>query len=281
MLLLALIAAVITLIVSFSCGFFAGWQGLLIAAAVFVGSVLGLVMLHLLVCIVTSIFLSREKPMEKQNRFCRLLTDNTCKLFLDLGRARVHTTGAEKLPEGQRFLLVCNHRSMFDPMVCITELRKYNISFISKPENMDIPFAGEILNSCGFLAIDRENNRTAMRTINRAAEFIANDILSVGIYPEGTRSTQEYMLPFRSGAFKPALKAKAPVVVTTIRNTEQILKNAPFRSTDIYFDIVGVLTYEEIKGMRTGKVAAKAREMMNASLGITEEPEAEQEDAEI
>ncbi len=272
MLFFLIISAIITAAACLSGVMIGDWTDLWKAAVLFVCSVLGLLVAFLLVCLVTGTALKNKGKMKKPNEFCRFLAESFCRIFIDLGAVRVHVTGEDKLPKDKRFLLVCNHRSGYDPMVCMTALRKYKISFISKPENMNIPFAGPILEQCGFLAIDRDNNRNAMRTINRAAEFITEDMLSVGIYPEGTRSREDTMLPFRSGAFKIAVKAKCPIVVTAIRGTDRIKKNMPFKRTDVFFDIIGVLGSEDIKGMRTHEISAIARDMMNAALGIVEEP---------
>lgn len=96
----------------------------------------------------------------------------------------------EKLPKNERFLLVCNHRSKFDPILTWYVLRDYNLAFISKPENF---------RRCCFMAIDRENPRNALKTIHQAAELIKQNEVSVAVYPEGTRSKTCELLPFHNG----------------------------------------------------------------------------------
>lgn len=82
-----------------------------------------------------------------------------CYLLTGYGWVRTHVRGLEKLPEPGRFLLVCNHRSMFDPAVIVRKLGKFNISFVSKPSNMKIPIFGAMGYGAGYLPIDRENDR--------------------------------------------------------------------------------------------------------------------------
>ena len=82
---------------------------------------------------------------------------------------------------------------------------------------MKIPAVGQFLHKAGFMGIDRENDRAALRTILAAAEYIKQDIASVGAYPEGTRNRGEGLLPFRDGVFKIAQKAHAPIVVAAIK----------------------------------------------------------------
>ena len=99
-----------------------------------------------------------------------------------------HLRGLEKLPKEGRFLFVCNHRSLFDPLMVMGYLADWNIAFISKPSNMRIPLAGDLAYAAGFLAIDRENDRAALKTILTAADYMKRDLCSIGIYPEGTRT---------------------------------------------------------------------------------------------
>ncbi|MBR6303400.1 MAG: 1-acyl-sn-glycerol-3-phosphate acyltransferase, partial [Lachnospiraceae bacterium] len=87
-------------------------------------------------------------------------------------RIKVHVSGLEKLPKGTRFLLVQNHRSKFDPILTWYVLRKYDLAFLSKEENMHIPIFGRIIRKCCFMSIDRKHPRRAMETVNTAVELL-------------------------------------------------------------------------------------------------------------
>lgn len=97
------------------------------------------------------------------------------------------------------------------------------------------------------MAIDRENPRNAINTINRAANLIASDTMSVGVYPEGHRGSGDNIQEFKAGCLNTAIKANCPVLVTTIWGTDKIHSNFPFRRTDVYFDILGVVYPEKHK----------------------------------
>jgi 1-acyl-sn-glycerol-3-phosphate acyltransferase len=128
----------------------------------------------------------------------------------------IHVSGGELLPAGKRYLFVSNHRSNMDPIIIMHKLRKHEIAFISKEANLKIPIVGKFIHECCFLPIDRENARNAIATINTAAEYLQNDVVSVGIYPEGTRSKSVYMGEFHAGSFKIAQKANVPIVVASV-----------------------------------------------------------------
>ena len=89
---------------------------------------------------------------------------------------------------------------------------------------------------------------------------------SIGIYPEGTRSKEEEMLPFMHGAFKIAKKAESPIVVSTIKNTELAAKNFPWKRTDVYLDFIGVIGADVVKEHNTVELSNMAREMMEKHM---------------
>lgn len=134
---------------------------------------------------------------------------------------RVRLTGAEKLPDTP-FLLVCNHRSAFDPLCTLTTFQRALV-FVAKPGVLRIPVIGPLLRRLGFMPIDRENARNAVTTIKQAANRIKNCCLSVGIYPEGTRSKDNRLLPFHAGSFKIASLTQCPIVVAAIRYEKRLL----------------------------------------------------------
>lgn len=205
-----------------------------------------------------------DEPVEKPTRFWQWTLSEVADTICTYLGARVHVSGEEKLPTDSRFLLVCNHRSGFDPIVTAAKLRDHDLAFISKDSNFKIPYGGKVMHKCGCLAMNRENNREALVTVKRATEMIKNDVLSMAIYPEGTRNrgAEDSLLPFHNGSFKIAQKAGVPVVVATIRNCEKLMKNFPLRKTDVYLDIIDVIPAETAKSQTTAQTAQMAQSMM-------------------
>ena len=157
-----------------------------------------------------------EKPQEKPSKFWQWNMNELAEIICVLVGARVSVTGTEKLPEGQRYLMVCNHRSIFDPIASVKVFGAQEHIYISKPENFKIPIGGAVMHKCGCLPLNRDNNREAITTVKHASEIIKNDVASVVIYPEGTRSSEDKRLPFHAGSFKIAQRVGAPVVVTAL-----------------------------------------------------------------
>ena len=171
----------------------------------------------------------------------------------------------EKLPEGSPVLFVGNHRSGFDPIVTMRILRKYKIVYISKPEVFDYPALGKIMHRCRYMAIDRENPRNAMKTICRAAELLGEGGVSVGVYPEGTRSKSGEILPFHNGVFKIAQKADVPIAVIALSGTEKVYKN-PLRKNKVKLIVADVISADEVRKTGTYEIGERVRTALEAAL---------------
>lgn len=257
------VAVLLLLLKAGSVGYFAA---VLIALGVFV-------LLHVLGFLffwLVALTVPKDRPLEKQNALCRAGTAGIIEVLNWYVGVRPVIRGEEKLPKEGRFLYVCNHRSMFDPLVVMDRLRAYNIAFISKPSNMNLPFAGRIAYAVGFLPIDRENNRNALKTILTAADYLKRDLCSIGIYPEGTRSKTKEMLPFHAGSFKIAQKARVPVVVASVHGSEKVKRAKIFTATKVYLDILDVIPAETVCSMRTDELAETVRGMIQKDLDETD-----------
>lgn len=230
------------------------------------GAVLALLLVWLLVLVVCSLLVDPNKEYNSHSRFYRFLLDSATAVAIGLCRIPVHVTGIEKLPQAGKAMFVCNHRSNFDPIVTWYALKKWKLAFVSKAENFSVPLFGRIICKCCFMAIDREDPRKAITTINRAAKLLRKQEVSVGVYPEGTRSKTGQLLPFHNGVFKIAKKADAPIVVLSIAGTENIKKNAPLRKTDVYLDVLEVFSSEDTKNLKTETIGAMTRHLMVTNI---------------
>ena len=208
------------------------------------------------------------KPIERQKPIYRRGVAIIAGWLCWWARVRVKLSGADKLPKEERFVLICNHRSGFDPVVTAAKLRDYNLGFISKPSNLKLPFIGKLAYGAGFLPIDRENDRAALKTILTAADYLKKDFCSIAIYPEGTRSKTGALLPFHAGSFKIAQKANVPIVIACVSGTDQIRHRWLFRSTTAELTILELLPAERVKTMSTQELAAYSKEKIEEALGL-------------
>lgn len=221
---------------------------------------------YLLFLLICSLLVNTEKEYDKNSRFYRFVLNSATAAALKLLRIRVHVTGMEKLPQDERVLFVGNHRSNFDPIITWYVFKKWQPAFISKAANFKIPFFGRFIRKCCFMAIDREDPRKAIVTINRAAKLLKAQEVSIGVYPEGTRSKSGELLPFHNGVFKIAQKATAQIAVVSISGTEKIAKNLPFRASDVYLDVLEVIPTDEVSHVRTEVIGERVRSELEQKL---------------
>ena len=230
--------------------------------------IIGAFAAYLLLCIVSALFVNTKKEYCTNSRYYRFLLNSSTAIGLCILRVKIHVTGREMVPADRRFVLVSNHRSNYDPIVTWRAFAKYDLAFISKASNFNVPMWGRLIRRCGFLSIDRSSPRSSVETINKAAGMINDGIVSIGVYPEGTRSKDCRLLPFHNGVFLIAEKTKAPVVVMALRGTEQIHKRCVFRRTHVYLDVLDVITPEELEGKMTHEIGERVRRDLEDFLEV-------------
>ena len=119
------------------------------------GGVTGLLIVGALVVAVCALLSDPRREYNEENPFlCGVLTVSA-RLVLLVSGIRLEVRGLDKLPTDRPLLMVCNHRSNYDPIVSWIALSGWRPVFVSKPSNFDIPFYGRIIHRCRFMAIDR------------------------------------------------------------------------------------------------------------------------------
>lgn len=134
----------------------------------------------------------------------------------------------EEIREGRRpVIFIANHASHFDPPLLISTLPSHPV-FIAKRELGRVPFLGWVIWLAGFIFIDRGNRLQAQASLAAAAKRI-HDGQSVVMFPEGTRSLDGNLLPFKPGSFKLAVEAGVPLVPIAIHGGSEILPKGDWR----------------------------------------------------
>ena len=249
-------------------GGFANLQWLWILPVCFLAGILILGLAFFLILWIACLFVDIDKPQEKDNKFYRILTQTTAQLAVWILRMRVHTKGLEQLPKKGRFLLVCNHLALMDPVTLLAFFPKSQLAFISKKENNDMFLVGKLMHKILCQLINRENDREALKTIINCIRIVQEDKASIGVFPEGYIHGDNLLHTFRSGVFKIAQKTNIPIVVCTLQNTQYVFGNAKkLKPTHVHLHLVGVVQPEDYEGMTTVDIADRVHAMMAADLG--------------
>lgn len=142
-------------------------------------------------------------------------------LLLWAGGARLVVEGEENVDPRRPTIYASNHQSTIDIPVLLQAL-PINLRFIAKSQLQWVPIVGWYLWLAGHIFVDRANTRRAIGSLERAARRVQSGI-SIIVFPEGTRSPDGRVRPFKRGPFALALKAGAPICPITIEGSGKLM----------------------------------------------------------
>jgi 1-acyl-sn-glycerol-3-phosphate acyltransferase len=210
------------------------------------------------------IIIGKRKP--KDSRIKHLLAKQIMTVPLFATNTKIKVIGLEHLPEEPGFSIYANHTSMMDIPVLMYKLYQYPVAFLSKKVIGNIFSVGKWVTQLGCVLIDRENTRKGAEAINQVIKNIKSGLTMV-VFPEGSRSKNiGDLLEFKSGAFKVALKSKAPLVPVSIvkpLNFKKIKWPFPKR---IELVIHKPIPYNEVIKMSSLELSNYVKEIIMAPL---------------
>ncbi|MGZ6126396.1 MAG: lysophospholipid acyltransferase family protein, partial [Myxococcales bacterium] len=127
------------------------------------------------------------------------------------------------------FLYFSNHHSMLDILALFVALKDTPFVFAAKRELFKVPFIGWHLRLAGYVEVDRDHRERAISAFAKAARQIRERGTVVTLYPEGTRSVDGTILPFKKGPFMLALEAQVPIVPIAVDGAQHALRKHTFR----------------------------------------------------
>jgi len=184
---------------------------------------------------------------------------------LRMASVGVAVSGLELVPQDGPVIYMGNHQGNFD-IHSLTVAIPRTFSWIAKEELFRVPVFGSAMRRAGYIPLNRSDGRKALRSMAQAAERIASGT-SVVIFPEGTRTNDGALLPFKRGAFLLAAKAGVPIVPFTINGSMQ---RNPRNSLELYPGTVSVCFSAPIasKGVPEGELMERVREAIAARLEV-------------
>jgi 1-acyl-sn-glycerol-3-phosphate acyltransferase len=175
--------------------------------------------LYTMVCALVVIVVGAMRP---KAAIINRTVDHWATLFLHIPPARIRIEGLENVDPSQRYVVIANHLSLFDIPLLLSVLPLAG-RFLSKKEIFRIPLVGRAMRTIGIIEIDREAGGGSSRdAINRGVTIAAERGYSLIVFPEGTRSRDSELIPFKKGAFRIAIDTQLPVLPVVHEGTDRI-----------------------------------------------------------
>lgn len=130
---------------------------------------------------------------------------------------RLVVKGREHIVTGQRYVILSNHASYFDPPALVLALG-LQYRWVIKKELRRVPLFGLALETSRNLFIDRSKGGDALASIKQGVSQLPHGT-GILLFPEGTRSRDGQLLPFKKGGFVIARDGKLPILPITIRGS--------------------------------------------------------------
>lgn len=193
-------------------------------------------------------------------------------LILTVGGVSLRVTGLNHIDPRRQYVFMINHQSNIDIPVLLHGLPGFQLRWLAKKEILWVPFFGWAMWAARHIAVDRGDRNDALRSLKKAQEQLAGGI-SIVIFPEGTRSPDGRLLPFKRGGFLLAVKTQTPIVPVTINGSGKLLAKGDWRlrAGEIRVTVGTPLAVEGGGAKNLRALSRRVRELIAANLDPAEE----------
>lgn len=165
-------------------------------------------------CVIFSFFANAENNVHKVARLWS-------RLLLLICGTKVEVIGMKNVLRVKPQVFMANHQSDFDILILLAHVT-CQFRWLAKKELFTIPVFGQAMRSAGYIEIDRQNHEKALLSLDQAALRIREG-KSVMTFPEGTRSRDGEIKPFKQGTFYLAIQSGVPIVPISIIGSGDIM----------------------------------------------------------
>lgn len=129
---------------------------------------------------------------------------------------------------GKATIVMCNHSSLYDIPLSVCAFPANSLRMLAKKELSKIPIMGKGMTAAEFPFIDRKNRKQAIADLAAVKQLLESGIV-MWIAPEGTRSKNGKLAPFKKGGFVAAIETKATIIPIGIRGAFDILPSRTYQ----------------------------------------------------
>jgi 1-acyl-sn-glycerol-3-phosphate acyltransferase len=187
--------------------------------------------------------------------------------LLRVSGVHVHVEGLEQIDPQSSYVFISNHLSYMDTPVALAHI-PVQFRFLAKRGLFQIPFLGTHLSRAGHVPVPREDPRAAVKTMQIAAEKIQEKKISLLIFPEGGRSHDGVLRPFKEGGAYIAIRAGVPVVPLVMIGTREVLPygGGVAESGEVTLRILKPIETDKLSLKDRGPLTEQLRELIAANL---------------
>lgn len=160
-------------------------------------------------------------PFPSSGIMSRRIARFWAKILLCLFRTKVEIIGKDNVTTERPQIFMANHQGDFDILIFLAHIA-VDFLWTAKKELFRVPVFGRAMRIAGHIEIDRQDHEKAIKGLEVAAEKI-NKSISIATFPEGTRSKDGKILPFKQGMFYLAIQMGVPIVPVTIIGSDKIM----------------------------------------------------------
>ena len=175
---------------------------------------------------------------EWRGRYMGWIVRLWAKIILKASFIEFKIEGEENIKPDTHYFFAANHESEFDIPLVFAAIKLQMVA-ISKIELKNIPFLGWAMQAAGHIFVNRKNHVSALKSMEKARESMSQNPRSVIIFPEGTRSKDGQILPFKKGGLILAMNLKMEVVPLGIIGTRTLIQNKFSSRNDTLKLIIG------------------------------------------
>jgi 1-acyl-sn-glycerol-3-phosphate acyltransferase len=160
-------------------------------------------------------------PFDRRGRVVHWYARLWGRVALLSNQVSVKVEGMDHLKGEGPYIFMSNHQGYYDVFALLGHL-PFQFKWLVKKELFSVPFLGWTMAAAGYINIDREGTRKTVEALNEAAKKIREG-MSIVIFPEGSRSPNGSIQPFKKGGFTLAIKSKVPIVPIAITGSRKIM----------------------------------------------------------
>lgn len=195
------------------------------------------------------------------------------RVVLSLAGVRLTIEGKEWVADRVPRFYMGNHQSALDIPILLLALDGH-VRFMAKDTLFRIPVFGWVIRRYGYAPIDRSSPRVTLRTIERMLERLRRNPISLAVFPEGTRSSDGRLLPFRRGVMKVGQRSGLPVVPFSIEGSLAVYNRKRFAANPgpVKLIFAEPILADEVTAMSTTELHDRVKAIIARQLGQTIEP---------